>query len=94
MNMKTIYLLIPLAPLFGAIIAGLFSGIVGRVGAHLVTILGVAVSLVLSIIVFNDVSAGNTFNGAVYTWLQSGGLNLEIGFLIDKLTAVMMISNS
>ena len=91
MDMQTIYLLVPLAPLFGAIVAGLFGKTIGRAGAHTVTILGVAVALVLSIIVFQDVQAGHTFNGPVYTWLESGGLSLQVGFLIDKLTVMMML---
>ena len=89
--MKTIYLLIPLAPLAGAILAGFFGKVIGRAGAHTVTILGVAAAFCLSLLVYQDVEAGNTFNGHVYTWLQSGGLNLEVGFLIDKLTVMMML---
>jgi NADH-quinone oxidoreductase subunit L len=89
--MKMLYLIVPLAPLLGAIIAGLFGKAIGRVGAHLITILGVTVSFLVSLVIFKDVMAGNTFNGDVYTWLVSGGLSLSIGFLIDPLTAVMMI---
>jgi NADH-quinone oxidoreductase subunit L len=89
--MKTLYLIIPFAPLVGAIIAGLFGKAIGRSGAHWVTILGVAVSFVSSVLVMQDVLAGNTFNGALYTWMEAGGLKLEIGFLIDRLTAIMMI---
>ena len=89
--MKALYLIIPLAPLFGAIVAGFFGKAIGRAGAHWVTILGVAVSFVCSLLVFQDVQAGHTFNGTVYTWMQTGGLNLEVGFLIDQLTAVMML---
>lgn len=89
--MKLLYLIVPLAPLIGAIIAGLFSRTVGRSGAHWVTILGVTVSFIASLLIFRDVMAGQTFNGDVYTWLESGGLKLSIGFLIDPLTAVMMI---
>ncbi len=91
MDMKTIYLLIPLTPLAGAIIAGFFSRTIGRSGAHSVTILGVLVSFLLSLAVMQDVLAGNTFNGPVYTWLESGGLKMEIGFLVDRLTAVMLV---
>jgi NADH-quinone oxidoreductase subunit L len=91
MEMKSIYLLVPLAPLAGALLAGLFGNLIGRAGSHVVTILGVAVSFALSVVVFNDVQAGNTFNGTIYTWLQSGGLNLEVGFLIDRLTVMMML---
>jgi len=91
MDMKTLYLLIPLAPLAGAIIAGLFGKQIGRVGAHTVAILGVAIAFLASLAVFQDVQAGNTFNGTLYTWLTSGDLTLEIGFLIDPLSAVMML---
>jgi NADH-quinone oxidoreductase subunit L len=89
--MRTLYLLVPFAPLVGAIIAGLFGRYVGRRGAHLVTILGVLVATIASFIVFRDVLAGNTFNGPVYTWATVGDLKLEIGFLIDSLTATMMV---
>jgi NADH-quinone oxidoreductase subunit L len=89
--MKTLYLLVPLAPLAGAILAGFFANVLGRAGAHTVTSLGVAISFVLSVIIFQDVQAGHTFNGAVYTWMESGGLKLEVGFLIDQLTVMMML---
>jgi NADH-quinone oxidoreductase subunit L len=89
--MKTLYLVIPLAPLFAAIIAGLGGRLIGRAGAHSVTILGVAISFVASCIVLWDVMDGNTFNGSVYTWLTSGGTRFEIGFLVDRLTALMMV---
>ncbi|MCM2307653.1 MAG: NADH-quinone oxidoreductase subunit L [Sulfuritalea sp.] len=89
--MKTLYLLVPLAPLAGAILAGFFGKILGRTGSHVVTILGVAISFVLSVLIYQDVQAGNVFNGAVYTWMESGGLKLEIGFLIDPLTVLMML---
>ncbi|MDO8606724.1 MAG: NADH-quinone oxidoreductase subunit L [Phaeospirillum sp.] len=89
--MKTLYLLVPLAPLAGAILAGFFGKILGRTGSHLVTILGVAISFALSVLIFQDVQAGHLFNGAVYTWMESGGLKLEVGFLIDPLTVTMML---
>ncbi|MDH4059656.1 MAG: NADH-quinone oxidoreductase subunit L [Aquincola sp.] len=89
--MKTLYLLVPLAPLAGAILAGLFGRALGRAGAHTVTILGVLVSFLASCWIFADVLEGNTFNGTVYTWLTSGGVTLEIGFLIDRLSALMMV---
>ena len=90
-GMQKLYLLVPLAPLFGAIVAGLFGKVVGRAGAHTVTILGVAVSFVASLFVFQDVHAGNAFNGTLYTWATSGGLTFEVGFLIDTLTVMMML---
>ncbi|MGW8247716.1 MAG: NADH-quinone oxidoreductase subunit L [Acidiferrobacterales bacterium] len=90
--MKTVYLMIPLASLAGAIIAGLLGRVIGRRGAHTVTILGVGISFLLSIFVFKDVIVdGNTFNDAIYQWGQSGGIPLEVGFLIDSLTATMMV---
>jgi NADH-quinone oxidoreductase subunit L len=88
---KAIYLLVPLAPLAGAILAGLFGRAIGRAGAHTVTILGVLASFIASCWIFADVLQGNTFNGSVYTWLTSAGVKLEIGFLIDRLTALMMV---
>jgi len=91
MDMQTLYLIVPLAPLFGAIVAGLFGRLVGRTGAHVVTIAGVAVSFVASVLVFQDVLAGHTFNGTVYTWMVLGDLRFEVGFLIDSLTAMMML---
>jgi NADH-quinone oxidoreductase subunit L len=90
-HMQSLYLLVPLAPLVGAIIAGLFGQTIGRVGAHSVTILGVAIAFIGSVIIFQDVQAGNTYNGTVYTWLTSGDLSLEIGFMIDRLTVLMML---
>jgi NADH-quinone oxidoreductase subunit L len=89
--MQTLYLIVALAPLVGAIVAGLFGRLVGRTGAHAVTIAGVAVSFIASWLVFQDVRAGNTFNGTVYTWMVLGDLRFEVGFLIDALTAMMML---
>jgi NADH-quinone oxidoreductase subunit L len=89
--MQKIYLLVPLAPLVGALVAGLAGRIVGRSGAHTVTILGVLVATIASFVVLNDVMRGNVFDGAVYTWAVVGGLKLEVGFLIDPLTALMMV---
>ena len=89
--LKSLYLLVPLAPLFGALVAGLFGRAIGRAGAHWVTILSVLVSFGASCVVFADVWAGNTWNGSIYTWVTSGNTRLEIGFLIDRLSALMMI---
>jgi NADH-quinone oxidoreductase subunit L len=90
-DMQKIYLLAPLAPLAGALVAGLFGRQVGRAGAHWVTIIGVTISLIASLFIFADVLKGNMFNGPVYTWLTSGETRFEIGFLIDRLTALMMV---
>ncbi len=90
--MQSLYLLVPLAPLVGALLAGLFGKTIGRAGAHTATILGVAVAFVASCIVAHDVIVnGNTFNGALYTWATSGNLKMEVGFLIDPLTVMMML---
>ena len=89
--MKAIYLVIPFAPLAGAIIAGLFGRAIGRAGAHWVTILSVLVSFVCSVVVLLDVLDGNTFNGNLYTWVTLGDTPLHIGFLIDRLSALMMV---
>jgi NADH-quinone oxidoreductase subunit L len=91
MEMTSLYLLVPLAPLAGSVIAGLFCRVIPRWVAHTVTILGVAASFVASVLIFQDVQEGNTFNGAIYTWAASGDLRLEIGFLIDSLTVLMML---
>ncbi len=79
-----------LAPLAGAIVAGFFGKTVGRAGSHVATILGVLVSFVCSVMVLNDVNAGARFNATVYEWMVLGNLKMEVGFLIDGLTAMMM----
>jgi len=90
--MENIYLTIVLAPLLGAIIAGFFGARIGRAGAHWVTILGVGFSCLLSLYVLQGFVSGSQvpFDGAVYTWMVSDGIHFEIGFLVDKLTALMM----
>jgi NADH-quinone oxidoreductase subunit L len=90
-EIQKLYLLVPLAPLFGAVIAGLFGWAIGRTLSHIVTIAGVAVSCWASWLVFQDVQAGHVFNGTVYTWITTGDIRLEVGFLIDSLTAMMML---
>src|SRR5450631_2073947 len=92
MAMQSIYLTIVLAPLIACIVAGLFGKAIGRVGAHSITIFGVAISCALSFyVLYQMVFEGlGTFNGAVYTWLVSDGLQLNVGFLIDHLSAMMM----
>src|SRR5574338_388746 len=90
-RMQLLYLVVPLAPLIGAIIAGLFGRAVGRRGAHSVTILGMLICTVAAAIVFLDVLKGNLYDGPVYTWIVSGNTSFEIGFLIDPLSATMML---
>jgi len=89
--MNPLYLIVPFAPLVGAILAGFFGKQIGRAGAHTATIAGVAISLIASILVFMDVMEGNTFNGTLYEWAVVGTLVFEVGFLIDTLTATMML---
>ena len=90
--MKLSYLIVPFAPLVGALIAGLFGRSIGRAGAHSVTILGVLVSFIASVVVALDVFGnGATFNGPLYTWMVAGGVRFEVGFLIDRLTVTMML---
>jgi len=92
-DIKTILLLIPLLPLAGSLVAGLLRHQVGRSGAHSVTILAVAGSFVLSAYVAWQVfmTDWTVLNYTVYKWAVIGGLNLEIGFLVDSLTALMMV---
>ena len=89
-------LMVPLAPLVASIIAGVFGtkfggNRIGRSASHWLTILGVALSFVLSAMTLNSVAAdGARFNETLYTWMVVGGLKMEIGFLVDGLTAMMM----
>jgi NADH-quinone oxidoreductase subunit L len=92
-TIETILLLIPLLPLIGCLVAGLFRHQVGRAGAHWVTILAVAGSFVLSSYVawevfFNDLPV---LNYSVYAWAITDGIRFEVGFLVDSLTALMMV---
>ncbi len=89
--MKELYLIVPFAPLFGALGAGLGARWLGRQGAHSAAIFSVLLSFLGSCVIFWDVLQGNTFNGTVYTWLTSGETRFEIGFLVDRLSALMMV---
>src|SRR3954471_2113800 len=91
MNMHTLYLIVPLAPLAASLVVGLFGPKLGRSVSHWLCILGVATSFLVSIPIFQDVMAGHVFNGNLYTWLRSGDLSMSIGFLIDSLTLPMML---
>jgi len=84
-------LAVPLAPLVGSIVAGLFGGYIGRRPAHLITILGVLVSFIISAMTLKAVAAdGATFNATIYEWMTLGSLKMEVGFMVDGLTAMMM----
>jgi len=83
-------LVVPLAPLAGSLIAGLFGKAIGRKGAHVLTILGVLVSFIISAMTLNAVVDGARFNQTIYEWMSLGSLKMEVGFMIDGLTAMMM----
>ncbi|WP_170211684.1 NADH-quinone oxidoreductase subunit L [Rhodoferax bucti] len=89
-------LAVPLAPLAGALLAGVFGtkfggNWIGRKLSHSLTILGVFIAFVLSALTLQSVvTDGAHFNETIYTWMTVGGLKMEVGFLIDSLTAMMM----
>jgi NADH-quinone oxidoreductase subunit L len=94
LNASTL-LAVPLAPLAGALLAGVlgtqFGGNwIGRRLSHTLTILGVLVAFILSAMTLKSVIDGARFNETLYTWMVVGGLKMEIGFLIDGITAMMM----
>jgi NADH-quinone oxidoreductase subunit L len=89
--MKALYLVVPFAPLVGAIIAGFLGWLIGRRATHRIAILGVAISFVASCLILADVLAGSTFDGPLYTWITTGGVSFHIGFLIDPLSALMIV---
>jgi NADH-quinone oxidoreductase subunit L len=83
---------IPLLPLAAAVLAGLGGRLIGRAGAHTVTIAAVAVSCALSMLILKQLYADGvpTFNAPVYTWALTDGVRIDVGFLIDRLSALMM----
>ena len=91
--MLNYYLTIVLAPLAASIVAGLFGKQIGRAGAHWITIVAVGLSfalsaLVLKAMVFDGAPAENI---SLYTWAVTDGLRMEVGFLVDRLSALMMV---
>ena len=91
----TTLLAVPMAPLVGSALAGLFGtkfggNRIGRTVSHTLTILGVFVAFLISAFTLKDVMAGARFNDTLYTWMVAGGLKMEVGFMIDGLTAMMM----
>ena len=92
-HIEIIYLAIVLAPLVGALLAGLLGSAIGRAGAHWVTIIGVGISSILSMMAYKHhiIDGAPDYNQAVYTWLSSGGIDFQIGFLIDPLSVTMMV---
>ncbi|GAA5233836.1 NADH-quinone oxidoreductase subunit L [Verticiella sediminum] len=97
-GVPSLYLLIAFAPLVTAALAGMLGtsfltgrAVIGRSAAHWLTILGVLVSAIGSVYTLTQTLGGMTFNGTVYTWSLLGDIRLEVGFLIDNLSAMMMV---
>jgi NADH-quinone oxidoreductase subunit L len=88
---KPLLLIVPFAPLLGALIAGLFGRFIGRTASHRITIGLMIVSCVGAFMVLHDVMNGYRFNGNLYTWMVSDGVQFNVGFLIDSLSAMMMV---
>src|SRR5205809_1471959 len=88
----TALIAVPLLPLLAAVIAGLGGRLIGRAGVHTVTCAAVAVSCALSLMVLKQIywDGVPAYDAALYTWLVSDGMHMEVGFLIDRLTALMM----
>src|SRR4051812_39015333 len=87
----SLLLAVPMAPLVGAIAAGLFGKVIGRKGAHWITCIGVAIALAISVQTLLAVIDGARYNATLYEWMNLGGLKMEVGFLVDGLTAMMMV---
>ena len=88
---QNLLLTVPLAPLAGAIAAGFFGRTIGRRASHMVTILGVLVAFIISAMTLYSVAVdGARFNATIYEWMVLGPLKMEVGFLVDGLTAMMM----
>ena len=88
---QSLLLTVPLAPLAGSIVAGLFGKVIGRRASHVVTILGVLIAFIISAMVLKDVAVdGARFNATIYEWMTLGALKMEVGFMVDGLTAMMM----
>lgn len=91
MTMPQIYLAIPLLPLFAAIVIGLFGKLLPRFFAHTLTILGVGASFGLSVYVLQHAMVNPPYNEMLYSWLKTGNYGFQVGFLIDRLSAMMMV---
>jgi NADH-quinone oxidoreductase subunit L len=90
---QTLLLAIPLLPLAASVIAGLFGRTIGRAGSAALTIAGVAAALGLSLLVFKQLilDGAPVYNDTVYTWLVTDGIRMQVGFLVDSLTVMMMV---
>ncbi len=88
-------LAVPLLPLLGSILAGVFGtklggNLLGRTACHSITIAGLLISFLISAWTLYQVMHGARYNDTIYTWMVVGGMKMEIGFLVDSLTAMMM----
>jgi NADH-quinone oxidoreductase subunit L len=90
-TIQQLYLVVPMVPLLASIVVGLWGGKMPRAASHWITILAVAVSFVASVFIYRDVLAGNTFDGDIYVWVNTGSIKMAVGFLIDPLTALMLL---
>ena len=91
MSIKLLSIITVLAPLLGCLLTGLGSRILPRKVAHSVAIAGVAIAFITSCVIAARIAGGESFNESIYTWLLSGDLSLEVGFLIDPLSATLMV---
>ena len=95
LNASTL-LAVPMAPLVGSLLAGILGtslggNWIGRRLSHTLTILGVLVAFIISAMTLKSVALdGARFNETLYTWMVVGGLKMEVGFLVDGLSAMMM----
>lgn len=91
MNTQALLIWIPILPLIAAAVVGLLGCKLPRSAAHLITIASVGASFALSAYVLNATIDGFYTNYNLYTWLTSGDIQFNVGFLIDNLTAMMMV---
>mgnify|MGYP003551032509 FL=1 len=91
MNVQAVLIWIPVLPLIAAAVVGLLGCKLPRAAAHVITIIAVGAAFALSACVLNATMDGYHANYNLYTWLQSGELTFSVGFLIDNLSAMMMV---
>ena len=89
--MKELAVIAAFAPLLGAIVAGIGGKWVSRQAAHSVTIFSVLLSFLCSCVIFYDAAKGDVLNTTIYRWMTVGDTVIQVGFLVDRLTALMMI---
>lgn len=86
-------LLIPLLPLTGALIAGLFGRFLGKTMSQMVTIVAMLLSLALSVGLFMQIAVGDAapIHEVAFSWITSGEFKVSFAVLVDRLTAVMLV---